>query len=73
MKKAIVIESCNKCPNQGHKGAFAVISYVPICRLTGENLPFTLGESSRVIIANATGEIPAFCPLIDFPEPFLQK
>ena len=75
MKKVIVIDNCNKCPNRDHKGAFGVISYIPRCKLTGEELPFTLGNSSRVVVAVATGVIPDTCPLDNFPEPepFLQK
>lgn len=52
-----------------HKGAFAAISYVPVCRKTGKELPHTISYSAKIgASASYTGIIPSFCPLPDLKD-----
>ena len=47
-----------------HKGAFAEVSYVPKCGLTGDELPWTPVRSFKnLIVAQYNGTIPETCPL----------
>lgn len=66
----IPIKTCNDCPHKDHRGGFGRVAYIPVCRLTDKNLPYTVGASglTRMIIANYTGEIPDSCPLGELNE-----
>jgi hypothetical protein len=66
MSKKIVIASCLSCPSRDHRGAFGHISYIPVCRRTGKDLPYTVGASAGMtLVASPTYAIPDFCPLED--------
>ena len=67
MAKCIVIETCASCPNHDHAGAFGRISYIPLCRAETppRTLPYTVGLSGSVVVADATDVIPDWCPLED--------
>lgn len=64
--KCIPIPSCRECPSRDHKGGFGTIAYVPVCRRTNRELPYTLGSGHRGrVIAVSSDEIPDWCPLPD--------
>lgn len=64
MIKIIRIETCKECTNRDHKGAFGRISYIPICRKAGMELPYTEHKGK----ASPTYEIPDWCPLENLEE-----
>jgi elongation factor P hydroxylase len=69
MSRVIRIESCAVCPSRDHKGAFARVAYVPVCRSVDRELPHTLVMSRRgYVSASATFEIPEWCPLEKYQE-----
>lgn len=70
MSRVIRIESCAICPSRDHKGAFAQVAYVPVCRNRGNReLPHTLVMSrGGSVSASATFEIPEWCPLEKYQE-----
>ena len=65
MSRKIVIDKCFSCPSYGHKGGFAKVSYVPVCRWKGKELPHTVeqGDNKDFIYASPTGVIPDWCEL----------
>lgn len=63
MSRAIEVTSCEGCPFKDHRGAFGAIAYVPKCRQTSKDLPYTLTEVQGRAYAHYTGEIPEWCPL----------
>ena len=62
--RKIVIQDCGECPRSDHKGAFAVVSRVPVCRKADRELPWTpsVGNRGRVSAKREPG-IPDWCPL----------
>jgi hypothetical protein len=63
------IRTCKDCPHLDHMGAFAEISYKPICRNTNRPLDFNVAASPRgSIVASLTDVIPDWCPLDDKEE-----
>ena len=64
--KKLVIQNCGECPHKDHKGAFAKISRVPVCRKTDKELPYaiSIGPSGN-LSAIPTNVIPANCTLLD--------
>lgn len=71
MSRKIIIETCGTCPFLDHKGGFGAVSYIPICRMTGEELPYTVNAASTRLHAASTRRpsaspsyvIPLSCPL----------
>jgi hypothetical protein len=64
MNRKISITSCVTCPYKDHGGGFGQVSYIPVCRLKDrKRLPYTENASGGLVIAQATGEIPDWCPL----------
>lgn len=63
MNRKITISSCNECHHKDHKGAFGQIGYVPVCRASQKELPYTKSVSGNRIVATCTGIIPDWCPL----------
>lgn len=66
--RKIVIRSCDECYSKDHKGAFGQVRYIPTCRKTGKDLPYTTSSSiqrNNAVFINAiyTGAIPDWCPL----------
>jgi hypothetical protein len=43
MSRVIRITECRQCPSCDHKGGFGKIAYIPVCRATGKELPYTVG------------------------------
>lgn len=72
MTRIIRIESCNACPSLGHKGAFAPVSYVPVCRGANKELPHTVRKFHDYTYGNVTDVIPDWCPLERAPAPTVQ-
>ena len=66
--KAVPVGECDRCPYKDHKGGFGQIAYKPVCRKAGRDIPFTEHASNGRVVARAVVEIPAWCPLPDFPE-----
>lgn len=64
--KMIPVNSCTKCPNLDHKGAFGFVAYVPVCRFANRTLPHwsKMNESGRAY-AELIDQIPDWCPLED--------
>lgn len=66
--KCLPIKDCSDCPHTDHKGAFALVSYVPVCRATQRELPHTVDSNEKGrAFASYTGEIPDWCPMPDLP------
>jgi hypothetical protein len=70
MNRKIVITVCGVCPHKDHKGAFGQVSYIPYCKSTGQELPYTISTGmlpgkygGPLSQANPTGVIPDWCPL----------
>jgi len=65
MTRIIRIETCGTCQHRDHKGAFAKVSYVPVCRKVNRKLPHEVvyDKAVRMTVAEGTGEIPSWCPL----------
>ena len=64
MDRALRITSCMDCPCRDHKGAFAAVPYVPICRLADRELPWEKGyQYGGRMQARPTMIIPDWCPL----------
>lgn len=65
--KKIVIENCGQCPHKKTGGGFAAVSYIPSCRLSNRELPYTVRASTgvKVLVAGGTNEIPNWCKLKD--------
>lgn len=66
--RKIVIRQCSQCPKRDHKGGFGSIAYIPICRATNKELPYTVHKGSskpisNMVMANALDVIPDWCPL----------
>ena len=58
----IEIKKCSECPHIDHKGAYAKVAYVPLCREARKTIPYTvIGENN--FYAEALTEIPEWCPL----------
>lgn len=72
MTRIIRIESCKACPSYGHKGAFAPVSYVPVCRSANKELPHTVSRAHGHTVASVAGGIPEWCPLERAPAPSVQ-
>lgn len=72
MTRIIRIESCKTCPNLGHKGGFAPVSYVPVCKGANKELPHTVSRAHGHTFASATDVIPEWCPLERAPAPAVQ-
>lgn len=67
--KCIVIKNCGECPNVDHKGGFGQTAYIPVCRKTGDTLPYTTTQApSGRNYAAGTGVIPDNCPLLEYKE-----
>lgn len=70
MTRIIRVETCSDCPKRDHKGGFANVAYVPVCRgvKPSRELPYTVGQGFRsMVVAVATEEIPEWCPLEKLP------
>lgn len=63
MDRKIVIRRCDECGYHDHKGAFAQISYVPVCRLAERELPYTTSIQRNTVQASQVKGIPDWCPL----------
>jgi hypothetical protein len=63
MTRYIPIDNCEQCPFKDHKGAFAEVSYVPVCRKTNCILPHSIEKSGNQTVARHSNEIPDWCPL----------
>ena len=72
MTRTIRIESCKECPNRGHKGGFASVSYVPVCMGTNKELPHTVSRAHGFTFAGVADVIPDWCPLERAPAPAVQ-
>lgn len=72
MTRIIRIESCNACPSREHKGGFAPVSYVPVCRAANKELPHTVNRAHGHTFASVGGGIPDWCPLERAPAPAIQ-
>lgn len=67
----IKIETCKDCPNLDHRGGFGKVLYVPWCKQTGLDLPYTVEIHQRSafvggaprMYASTNFEIPESCPL----------
>lgn len=66
MSRVIRIETCSKCPNRDHFGAFAKVGLVPMCSAVEpvRELPHKIvqGFGTR-LVAVPTYIIPDWCPL----------
>jgi hypothetical protein len=62
--RKIVLNDCSLCSMLDHKGGFGLITYVPVCRKVGVDLPFTVhaGSGNRAQAVRVQG-IPVWCPL----------
>lgn len=64
MSKVIRIENCSQCPSRDHKGAYGRISYIPVCRAVGKELPYEVYIDRHFgVSAHASNIIPEWCPL----------
>lgn len=66
--KYIAIEHCGRCPHKDHKGAFAQVAYIPVCKLADKELPYTTQMINKRIVASVTPDITDWCPLPDLKE-----
>lgn len=65
MPKKIVIETCESCPKRDHMGAFGQVAYIPCCCAMQLKLPYNEVSRNGRPYAEATHEIPDWCPLED--------
>jgi hypothetical protein len=65
MSRFLEVESCAKCPHYDHKGAFAVVACVPICRKVARELPYEAKYDTMRgrALAHMTVAFPDWCPL----------
>ena len=69
MSRIIRINDCSDCPSKDHLGAYAKISYIPVCRYANKELPYTCSTDHTIAIASNV--IPEWCPLeklVDYSE-----
>lgn len=59
----IEVTTCEHCHHRDHKGAFAPVSYVPVCRLSGGELPHEIQLAGKCVKASLKPGIPDTCPL----------
>jgi hypothetical protein len=59
------LDSCQRCPHYDHKGAFAAVACVPICRREARELPYeaTYDSMRGRALARMTVAFPDWCPL----------
>ena len=69
MAKYIEITECSDCPYLEKGGGFSDISYKPFCtKSNNKPLPFTVSQSSGIVVATVKSEIPDWCPLSDLKD-----
>lgn len=57
------ISNCRDCEYSDHKGAFGKIAYLPVCRLTGNDLPYVKTLNGDRVHALMVDDIPDWCKL----------
>lgn len=65
--RIIKINSCEDCPELGHKGAFGKVSYIPKCELKNKELPYEV-TITPFLSASLIEELtpPSWCPLEEY-------
>jgi len=61
--RSFQVVTCSDCPDYDHRGAFAAVACVPVCRALDRDLPHKVVKERGRDWAQPTTDIPDWCPL----------